>query len=138
MERKLFKNLSPEDRFDHFQANADSVEIKVYQEPLSHEELIICREKFADVGLNIARIEDEKKAMVEDFKSQLDPLKTTYKTLIQEIKTGQREKEGRLFKMVDREKKQVGFYSEDGNLIMERPATREEITQLTIHGLSEK
>jgi len=134
----MFKDLSHDDRIDNFQANADSVEERTYYEELSQEELIAKRTEFSNVSIDIARIKDRKKEAMENFKAELKPLEMDAASLMEQIKTGHRELEGRVYKMIDLENGEVGFYSEAGNLIESRPATLQERTELTIHSATIK
>lgn len=128
----MFNNYPHEERVEMFQANSDAVEERIYFEELSDEELIERRSRFAQRSIEIAKIEDKKKEIVDEFKSELEPLKHEAKFLLSEIKTGHTEKEGKIYKMVDHEEGMVGYYSQAGNLVEQRPATREERSQLSI------
>jgi len=134
----MFKNLSREERLDNFQANAEGVEEKTYYEEIDKEDMIRKRAEFSGKSIDIARIKDRKKEAMDNFKAELKPIEIEAATLLGEIKTGHREKEGKVFKMIDLDDKMVGFYSEGGDLIESRPATMEERTQLTIHGANVK
>ncbi|MCK5614180.1 hypothetical protein KAR91_70600 [Candidatus Pacearchaeota archaeon] len=130
----MFKDLSHKERLDHFQANADGVQEKTYYEELTNEELIRKRAEFSGKSIDISRIKDRKKEATDNFKAELKPIEIEASSLLSEIKTGYREKEGKVFKMVNLDDSEVGFYSEEGNLVESRPATLEERTQLSIHG----
>ena len=134
MEKTMFKDLSIEDRLDNFQANADGVEEMTYYEKLLDEEMIRKRAEFSGKSIDIARIKDRKKEAMDNFKAELKPIEIEASALLAEIKTGHREKEGKVFKMIDLDDHMVGYYTEEGNLIESRPATMEERTQLSIHG----
>ena len=134
MEKTIFKNLSHKDRLENFQANANGVQEKTYYEALCEEEMIQKRAEFSGKSIDIARIKDRKKEAMDNFKAELKPIEIEAVTLLAEIKTGHREKEGKVFKMIYLDEGMVGFYTEEGNLIESRPATVEERTQLSIHG----
>jgi len=132
MEKELFKEYSQSERVEMFESNADAVEDRTYFEKLSDEEMIEKKSQFAQKSIEIARIEDEKKSAIDEFKERLKPLSSESGTLLSEIKTGHTEKKGRIYKLVNREEGMVGYYSQNGDLIEQRPATREERSQLTI------
>ena len=134
MEKTMFKDLSHKERLDHFQANADGVQEKTYYEELTNEELIRKRAEFSGKSIDISRIKDRKKEATDNFKAELKPIEIEASSLLSEIKTGYREKEGKVFKMVNLDDSEVGFYTEEGQLVESRPATLEERTQLSIHG----
>lgn len=133
MEKTMFQDLSPIERLENFQANADGVQEKTYYEELTKEELIRKRAEFSGKSIDIARIKDRKKEAMDNFKAELKPIEIEASSLLSEIKTGHREKEGKVYKMVNLDNSEVGFYSEEGNLVESRPATLEERTQLSIH-----
>ena len=126
MDKELFKEMSPSERIEHLRSNADGVEHRIYFEELSEEQLIQKRSTFAQKSIQIAKIEDRKKEAVDKFKIELKPLQEENKTLLTEIKTGNVEKEGDVYKMIDYDMATVGYYSEAGNLIEQRPATVQE------------
>lgn len=132
MNKELFKEYSPSERREMFESNADGIEERSYFEELTEEELIERKSRFAQRSIEAARIEDRKKEVMDDFKAEMEPVKKEQTLLLTEIKTGHTEKYGRVFKMVDREEGMVGYYSESGTLIEQRPATRDERSQLTI------
>lgn len=132
MEKTMFENYTHEERIEMLQANADGVENRVYYEELPDEDLAERRSRFIQLSFGIARLEDEKKEMIAEFKVKMEPLKIEVKELLSELKTGHAEKEGRIFKMVNRDEGMVGYYTEAGNLVESRPGTKEEISQLSI------
>ena len=138
MDKKIFQNLSKEERLDNFQANAEGVEEKTYYEEIDKEVMIRKRAEFSGKSIDISRIKDRKKDAMDQFKAELKPIEIEAATLLGEIKTGHREKEGKVFKIINLDEGMVGFYTEEGNLIDSRPATMEERTQLSIHGANVK
>ena len=132
MEKKLFENYSQIERIEMFEANADKVEERTYFEELSDNELIEKKSKFAQISIELAKLEDEKKAEMDKFKTKMKPIQKESSGLLNEIKTGHAEKYGKVYKMIDHETRMVGYYSEAGNLVEKRPATEDESRQLTI------
>jgi len=137
MEKTMFENYPPDERVKMFEDNCDGVEEITYYEGLSDEELIERRSRFALRSIDIARIKDKKKEANDLFKAEMQPLEIEAKELLDEIKTGQTEKEGRVYKMVNRDEGMVGYYTTSGNLVESRPGTKDELSQLSITGLNE-
>lgn len=132
MDKLIFNEYSDLDREEMLQSNAESIEEGQYFEKLPEEELAEKRRQFSNKSIEIAKLEDKKKEAMDEFKAKLTPVKQEAKNLLVEIKTGHTEKSGKLFKMIDHENSQVGFYTAEGVLIDQRPATREESSQLSI------
>lgn len=134
MEEQIFKDLHGLELIETLDSNADTVEERTYFEKLTHEELTELRSEFSDISIDIARVEDKKADAMQKFKIELKPLKSVALKLLTEIKTGHFEKEGRLYKIVDRDSGYTGFYTEEGKLIEQRPSTPGERNQFTIQG----
>lgn len=134
MEKRIFPEYSGRDLIEMLEANSDSAEDRTYYVPLEETELSERKSKFAQRSIEIARIEEKKKKIMDEFKEELKPLIGEKKELLEEIKIGAREEEGVVFKIIDHETATVGFYNQYGLLIESRPAMENERQQLTISG----
>lgn len=132
MEQQLFINLPSGERLKHLEASADSIVNEKYFQRLSDTELTAQRALFTNNALKIDDLEQQKKEVLDEFKEQLKPLKAVHKELAAELRTKYTEKEGRLFKFVDRSTRMVGFYDPSGQLIKSEPATSADLDQTTI------
>jgi len=132
MEKQIFGNKEGKELLEMLEANCDAVEEMHYQVILSAEELVESKNIFAKRSIEEARIEQEKKDAVEKFKTQLDPIKKEKKILLDEIKTQSRSEFGRVYKIVDMDAKETGFYNNRGQLVYSRPANQDERTNMTI------
>jgi len=132
MEKRIFPELSGRELLDLLEANSDDAEERTYYVPLSEEEIIDRKDKFADLSIKLARIEEKKKMAMDEFKMEMAPLIEEKGILLNEIKLGAREEEGVLFKFIDYEQSMVGFYNQLGILVDTRPAMQDERRQLTI------
>ena len=132
MEKRIFPELSGRELLEMLEANADSAEQRTYTVPLEKEELIDRKDRFATKSIQIAKVEERKKQVLEEFKKELAPLVDEKKELLNEIKLGAREEEGVVFKIIDYENGMVGFYNQYGLLIDSRQALEDERRQLTI------
>ena len=134
MEKRIFPEYSGRDLIEMLEANSDSAEDRTYYVPLEETELAERKSKFTQKSIEIARIEEKKKKIMDEFKEELNPLVGEKKELLEEIKIGAREEEGVVFKIIDHETATVGFYNQYGLLIESRPAMENERQQLTIGG----
>jgi len=134
MEKRIFPEYSGRDLIEMLEANSDSAEDRTYYVPLEEAEITERKSKFTQKSIEIARIEEKKKKIMDEFKEELNPLVGEKKELLEEIKIGAREEEGVVFKIIDHETATVGFYNQYGLLIESRPAMENERQQLTIGG----
>ena len=132
MEKRIFADLSGRELIDVLEANADEVEERTYYVPLDETEVIERKDRFANLSIKLAKIEEKKKEAMDAFKQEMAPLIDEKKEILDEIKIGAREEEGVVFKFVDYDEGMVGFYNQRGMLIDSRPAMENERRQLTI------
>jgi len=132
MDKRIFPDLSGRELIDNLEANADDAEDRTYYVPLSEEEIIELKDKFANLSIRLAKIEERKKMAMDEFKLELAPLIEEKGIILNEIKMGAREEEGIVFKFVDYDQAMVGFYNQQGILVDSRPAMQDERRQLTI------
>jgi len=132
MDKRIFPDLSGRELIDNLEANADDAEDRTYYVPLSEEEIIELKDKFANLSIKLAKIEERKKMAMDEFKLEMAPLIEEKGIILNEIKMGAREEEGIVFKFVDYDQAMVGFYNQQGILVDSRPAMQDERRQLTI------
>lgn len=132
---KEYKNAREREAF--LKDNCDKVEEKGYMKPYSTEELQGPKENLANVSIEIAEIEAEKKAQDAYYKGQLKPLVEQRSQMVSNIKSKSEYVKEVCFKFVDQEAKETGFYNADGDLIECRPATADEL-QPTIFSMARK
>lgn len=132
---KEYKNAREREAF--LKDNCDKVEEKGYMKPYSAEELQGHKENLANVSIEIAEIEAEKKAQDAYYKGQLKPLVEQRSQMVSNIKSKSEYVKEVCFKFVDQEAKETGFYNADGDLIECRPATADEL-QPTIFSMARK
>lgn len=124
-----------EERIAFLEDNADSVESKEYFKRFTPQELKEKKDRKIEVDVEVADLDEEKKAKMKEFKDKIDPLAKEGKFLLKCIKKKGEVISGRLFKFIDPEEKMVGFYDEQGDLIESRPAFPDEL-QTTIYQLN--
>ena len=128
MERELgqeYKN--PIQREAFLKDNCDACEQKGYMKPYSPEELQGHKEKLANVSIEIAEIEAEKKQVEADFKGRLKPLKESRAIMVSNIKSKAEYVNEVCYRFTDQETKETGYYNKEGILVECRPATADEL-----------
>lgn len=132
---KEYKNARDREAF--LKDNCDKVEEKGYMKPYTPEELQGHKENLANVSIEIAEVEAEKKAQDAYYKGQLKPLNEQRSQMVSNIKSKSEYVKEICYKFVDQEAKETGFYNADGDLIESRPATADEL-QPTIFSMARK
>lgn len=128
MERELgqeYKNLAQREAF--LKDNCDACEQKGYMKPYTPEELQGHKEKLANVSIEIAEIEAEKKQVEADFKGRLKPLKESRSIMASNIKSKAEYVNEICYRFTDQETKETGYYNKEGILVECRPATADEL-----------
>ena len=128
MERELgqeYKNLAQREAF--LKDNCDACEQKGYMKPYTPEELQGHKEKLANVSIEIAEIEAEKKQVEADFKGRLKPLKESRAIMVSNIKSKAEYVNEVCYLFTDQETKETGYYNKEGILVECRPATADEL-----------
>jgi hypothetical protein len=132
---KEYKNARDREAF--LKDNCDKVEEKGYMKPYTSEELQGHKENLANVSIEIAEVEAEKKAQDAYYKGQLKPLIEQRTQMVSNIKSKSEYVKEICYKFVDQEAKETGFYNADGDLVESRPATADEL-QPTIFSMARK
>jgi hypothetical protein len=107
--------------------NCDAVENKGYMKPYTAEELQQMKENLAETSIKINDVEEEKKQVLEGYKTQMKPLISEKQVLLTGIKQKAEFVEELCYKFVDTTAKEVGFYNAEGFLIETRPAYGDEL-----------
>lgn len=128
MERELGQDIkNPIQREAFLKDNCDACEQKGYMKPYTPEELNGHKEKLANVSIEIAEIEAEKKQVEADFKGRLKPLKESRAIMVSNIKSKAEYVNEVCYRFTDQETKETGYYNKDGILVECRPATADEL-----------
>ncbi len=128
MEKQLgheYQNLAQREAF--LKDNCDACEQKGYMKPYTMQELQGHKEKLANVSIEIAEIEAEKKRIESDFKGRLKPLKESRAIMVSNIKSKAEYVNEVCYRFTDQETKETGYYNKEGILVECRPATADEL-----------
>ena len=128
MEGELGQDIkNPIQREAFLKDNCDACEQKGYMKPYTPEELQGHKEKLANVSIEIAEIEAEKKQVEADFKGRLKPLKESRAIMVSNIKSKAEYVNEVCYRFTDQETKETGYYNKEGILVECRPATADEL-----------
>ena len=126
MEKALFQEYPLEERKQMLEDNADEIVEKSYTRKFNSTERNIRRTRNSEIDLELEEIDKELKAFKESIKNKREPLVTEKKRILDEIKSDGEFVKGKVYKMVDTEKREVHFYDEEGNCIESRRMTNED------------
>lgn len=128
MEKELGKEYENKtQRVAFLKDNCDGCENKGYMKAYSPEELQGHKKKLANVSIEIAEIEAEMKQVQAEYKGRLKPLKEERTIMVGNIKSKAEYVTEICYRFTDQERKETGFYNEDGDLVECRPATADEL-----------
>tara|TARA_R110000796_G_C14269485_1_gene401070 strand:+ start:57 stop:521 length:465 start_codon:yes stop_codon:yes gene_type:complete len=121
--------LSKRDLALHLEGLCYSMEEGDYTKRLNSDEISERKSRLADVSIQISKLEQEKKDLMDEMKGRVDPVKKDLKELIEVIKSKSVSKSGRLFLFDDAEKGMMYKFDETGVCVDQRPLTPEERQQ---------
>lgn len=128
MKRELGKDIQQGEARRQFLAdNADAVEKKEYMRHFTPEELLKLKEGLSETCISINDIEEELKAVKQEYSERLKPLLTKKKEALEGLKKKAELVEEDCYKFIDTEAREVGYYNQNGDLIESRPAYSEEL-----------
>ena len=122
-------DVSPSERLQLLQDNADKIENAKYYVQLTQEELDAKREKLTDNSIRLSEFEDELEEIKVGFKSKMNPLKIENKGLLVEVKTKQQLKSGNLYHIANHNSSMMEIYDSNGELVSSRRLLPEEKQQ---------
>lgn len=135
MELEMFKDLSPAERKDMLDAQADEVTEELYLKPFDNDGAQKARERYCQLNLQLADIKAEEDEAKARFKEMRDPLKREADQILGNLKQGGVYVTGKLYKLIDKDERAVGFYNEDGDLVSQRKALPKEVMAQSIFGV---
>lgn len=121
-----FEGMKRNELTANLQATATKVEEGAYTKNLTQDELGIAKSDLADVSIKIAKIEEDKKFAMDDFKEALKQPKESHKELIDTIKHKSIRKEGLLYLVDDQENGLMYKFDEDAICVDVRPLSPKE------------
>lgn len=131
MDQFLFQDLPEEKRMSQLEALSEGIEEKDYAIFLTQEELAERKTKFATLAIQEAKLNDRKKEILEEIKTEMKPISSEKQSVLDEIKSGTIREKGICYKILDETNRMVGYYNKRGQMIEIRPMTMDD-RQLTL------
>jgi len=114
------KSLSANERANHLQSNAHSIDEGKYSRPITADEKTMLREKHTDNAIKLSDLKEEFDEVKKTYKDNIEPYVQENKTLLSEIRTSQRIEKGTLYHLANHESGMMESYNEHGELISTR------------------
>ena len=127
MEAQLFQDLPLAERKEQLDANSDAVEHLGYSRQISSEEVDRLKESLTSTQIKIDEEQDNLKNYVMAVKAEIKELKARRREITDSLKSRTEYVEEDCNKMVDMERKEVGYYNLEGCLVYRRPARKDEL-----------
>lgn len=126
MEKRILQGESPASRLEILKMNAESTELFTYPKQLSEEDLEAVKNEIVKTNIELAKLQEERKAFNEVYNEKKKPLDTSLKENLSMARTKVKEVTEQAFLMSDQDEGVMLYYNEDGILINKRPLFREE------------
>lgn len=126
MKQQIYAELNAEERILALEGNNDGITKDKYKRKFSGTERNQRRSRYIDIDKEIAELNAELDEVKQSIKERKDPLVKEKNKIFEELMQGGVTVEGRLFKVVDEDAKEVGFYDESGQLVSQRGMDMEE------------
>lgn len=127
MELQLFQDLTPNERAEMLDAQADEVVEENYLRPYDNAELQARRQEYVNLSLEMAEIKGEEDDFKAEIRERKAPVQKAMDKVLGNIKQGGEYVKGKLYKLVDRDERVTCFYDEDGKLISHRKSLPNEL-----------
>lgn len=114
------KSLSANERQNHMQSNAHSIDEGKYSRPITADEKTLLREKHTDNAIKLSDLKEEFDELKKQYKDNIDPFVQANKTLLSEIRTSQRIEKGTLYHLANYDAGMMESYNEAGEFISSR------------------
>lgn len=128
MKKKVWPTVPAEERLQLLKDQCDDVEHREYLAQLTESELVEMREELAENSIDVAAINADKAEAIKEFNEELKPLKDRNAEIIEALRLkGEKRKED-LYKIIDHEAGEVGYYNGKGYLVdfrKQRPDERQ-------------
>lgn len=132
MELQLFQDLSPEERIEMLDAQADEVTEEQYLRPYEQYELNEKREEYVKMSLQMEQLKQEEDDFRAEMKERKEPLTKEMKRVLGNIKQSGEYVRGKLYKIVNQDERTTGYYNEDGLCVSQRKALPSELASPTL------
>jgi len=123
---QAFVDMSKEEIRQNLEAIAYGVEEKSYTKVLSDEELEEKKDEYAEIGIKLSELEEEKKDFMDNFKLKTKEPKIKSGILLNAIKFKSEQVHGKLHLIDDQESGMMYYFDNTGTCVDARPLFKNE------------
>jgi hypothetical protein len=116
----LVGNESPSQILQILKDNAETTTQFTYSRPLESEELNVVKDNYAQNGIKLQAIEEERKAVTEKFTLQIKPIKAANQELLETIKHQAETVNEEVYLISDQEQGDMDYYNSKGQVVYTR------------------
>ena len=116
-----FVGLSPDTIKDTLDSTCYKVREGAYNKKLSAEEIQVAKSDLADVSIKLAKIAEDKKEVMDDFKDKVKGPESEKQHLLSAIRLGSVRMDGLIFEIDEQEENTMYIFDEQGICIDSRP-----------------
>jgi hypothetical protein len=134
MNKKLYKDESPEKRKEYLKNGADKIESLSYIKKFTSEEIREFKDNLSDLSIKKDGIDTDFDVVKQSFKEQLKPIKKEIKTTLTYLRDKARSVTEDCYVVYNYDNNSTEFYNGEGEMVYSRPMETSEL-QKTIFSI---
>ena len=127
MDKVLGQEYDGKARVAFLRDNCDAVEDLGYTKSLPNDEIEALKDRLVENNIQLRDVRADKKAANKEFNDQIKQLEESNDEVTGKLKAKSEFVTEPCFKFVDDEKREVGYYNNEGVLVYSRPARPDEM-----------
>jgi hypothetical protein len=126
MDKLILQDVGRVERKKYLRDSARESKEFTYPRALSAEEISILKDQFFQKRVAMAKLEDDKKEFMAEWKSKMKPFQLEVKNQMSKLRSGVEEMNEMVFLLPEHDEGMIGYYSAEGVLVYQRPLMPEE------------
>lgn len=126
MDQQILKDANRQERLQVLKDSAEKMESLTYPKVLTSDELSHLKSEYTKEAITLAKHDEGKKQFMENYKSEVKPLKLRLSAIMTQIRNKVEEVTEDVFLIADQEENMMGYYNAEGILINSRPLLPDE------------
>ena len=126
-DRVLGQEYNPSDRIKFLKDNCDVIEELGYTKQYDNEKIEELKDQLVDTSIQMRDVKADKKDATKMYNEQIKQLEERSEEVTKGLKEKAEFVNEQCYRFLDQETREVGFYSAEGLLVLQRPARPEEM-----------
>ena len=126
MEHKILQDQTPMERIRVLKDMAEKVEEFTYPKQLDDRQMGAVKDEFTKTAIQMARMNEEKKQFMDEFRNRMKPVKMTMESVLNTIRNKHEEITENVYLIKDTDTGKMAYYNAAGELVHHRPLRDEE------------